>query len=337
MATIKDVAQKAGVSVATVSHVINGTRSVAAATEMRVREAMVELSYEPNVVAQSLRTNTTRAIGILVSDISNPFFASIVRGAEDRAAQAGYSLIVCNSDESPEKEKQYVNFLVRRRIDGLLLSPTCQCSAETLLPLQKRNIPFVFVDRSIPGVQANSVLSDNLAGAREATQHLISAGHRRIGIILGIQGTTTSEERLAGYRLALEEAGLPWREEYIQWGGYRTEGGATATRALLALDEIPSALFSTNNTMTVGVLAEIVRSNLHIPADISLISFDDLEWSEFLSPPLTAVTQYPHELGQRGMQMLLEHLDPTVDKTKAETVRIPVDIKVRGSSGRPTK
>ena len=331
MATIRDVAERAGVSVATVSHVINGTRKVAPETAARVRQAMKELDYHPNAVAQSLRTRKTQAIGVVVSDITNPFFATLVRGAEDAAIEAGYSLIVCNSDETPDKEDLYVRLLWRRRLDGLLIAPVRDGASSAVQELARRKMPFVFIDRKAKGVEADAVLSDNVGGAYLATKHLIERGHKRIGIVLGIPGATTSEERLAGYRKALEEAGLPYEKRLVVLGGYRVEGGRQATEELLSLPEPPDAIFSTNNLMTVGVLQELFRRKVRIPKDVAVVGFDDLEWAEMANPPLTTVAQRPYEIGHRALEILLERLSGE-GNSSAREVRIPVELKVRGSA-----
>ena len=331
MATIRDVAQRAGVSVATVSHVINGTRKVAPETAARVRRAMEELDYHPNAVARSLRTRKTQAIGVVVSDITNPFFATLVRGAEDAAIEAGYSLIVCNSDETPEKEDLYVRLLWRRRMDGLLIAPVRDGASSAVQELARRQMPFVFIDRKAKGVEADAVLSDNVGGAYLATQHLIERGHKRIGIVLGIPGATTTEERLAGYRRALEEAGVPLAEDLVVWGGYRVEGGRRATAKLLSLSDPPTAIFSTNNLMTVGVLKELFHRKVRIPKDVAVVGFDDLEWAEMANPPLTTVAQQPYEIGHQALALLLEQLSRECE-SPAREVRIPVVLKLRGSA-----
>jgi len=329
MATIRDVAEKAGVSVATVSHVINGTRKVAPETEARVRRAMEELGYQPNAIAQSLRKRTTYAIGILVSDITNPFFATIVRGAEDAALEAGYSVIVCNSDEDPQKEDMYIRALWRRRIDGMLIAPTRDGTSPAIQELVQRKLPFVFVDRKAKGIEADAVLSDNIGGAYLATKHLIERGHKRIGIVLGIPGATTTEERLLGYRQALEEAGIPFSEDLVVWGGYRMEGGRKACAKLLSLSDPPTAIFSTNNLMTVGVLQELSHRGIKIPEEVAVVGFDDLEWAEIVHPPLTVVAQRPYEIGYQAFKILLERLNRLEGK---QEVRVSVELKIRRSS-----
>jgi LacI family transcriptional regulator len=329
MATIRDVAKKAGVSVATVSHVINGTRKVAPETEARVRRAMEELGYQPNAIAQSLRKRTTYAIGILVSDITNPFFATLVRGAEDAALEAGYSVIVCNSDEDPQKEDMYIRALWRRRIDGMLIAPTRDGTSSALQELVRRKLPFVFVDRKAKGIEADAVLSDNIGGAYLATKHLIERGHKRIGIVLGIPGATTTEERLLGYRQALEEAGIPFSEDLVVWGGYRMEGGRKACAKLLSLSDPPTAIFSTNNLMTVGVLQELSYRRIKIPEEVAVVGFDDLEWAEIVYPPLTVVVQRPYEIGYQAFKILLRRLNRSEGM---QEVRVSVELKIRRSS-----
>lgn len=331
MVTIRDVAERAGVSVATVSHVINGTRKVAPDTAERVRRAMEELDYQPNAVAQSLRTRTTHVIGVLVSDITNPFFATLVRGAEDAAVAAGYSVIVCNSDEDLSKEDSYVRLLLRRRMDGLLIAPVRDGASPAVQELAKRRMPFVFIDRKAAGVSVDAVLSDNVGGAYRATRHLIERGHRRIGIVLGIPGATTTEERFAGYRQALQEAGIPFSEDLVAWGGYRIEGGRQAAVQLLSRPDPPTAIFSTNNQMTVGVLQELFLRHIPIPAKVAVVGFDDLDWAEMVIPPITVVAQNPYEIGRCAFKLLFARLnDPSAGDF--QEIRVPVKLRVRGST-----
>lgn len=331
LATMKDVAKKACVSVATVSHVVNGTRPVAPETEARVRQAMTDLAYEPNSIAQSLRTKVTKAVGILVSDITNPFFASVVRGAEDLASQSGYSIIVCNTDETPEKEEAYVALLRRRQLDGIIVVPVVDQAGPVLrdLPLDKR--PFVFLDRRAKGVEADAVLSDNVGGAYQATQHLLKTGHRRIGIVLGLPGATTSEERLRGYTQALNEAGIALDKQMITWGRYRIDGGRAAIGRLLESSPPPTAVFTTNNLMTLGAIRELLRRGVAVPKSMALIGFDDPEWAELSTPPITTVAQDPYSIGFIGMEMLVKRIEDTSIRGYRE-LRVPVELRVRGTA-----
>lgn len=330
MPTIKDVAEKAGVSVATVSYVINGTRKVAPETAARVRQAMEELGYQLNGIARSLRTRITYAIGVLVSDITNPFFATLVRGIEDKASEEGYHVIVCNSDEDPKKEDSYIRILYQRRVDGLIIAPTRDGQSSALHELTKQKVPVVLVDRKAKGLLADAVLSDNFGGAFKATSHLIDRGHCRIGIVLGIPGATTTEERFAGYCKALEDAGIPFSEKLVAWGGYRTEGGQRAVAQLLSLDNPPTAIFSTNNQMTVGALCELFARGIKIPNDVAVVGFDDLEWAEIFMPSLTVVAQKPYEIGHCACELLFARIKGVVEKFRE--IRIPVELRVRGST-----
>jgi len=331
VATIKDVAARAKVSSATVSHVINGTRKVAPATVERVQQAMKELDYHPNAIAQSLRTQKTNVIGAVVSDITNPFFATLIRGAEDAAIEAGYSLIVCNSDESLEKEDRYVRLLKRRQIDGLIISPVGDGSHSVVHELPKWKVPFVFVDRRVKDIEADAVLSDNVEGAYQATKHLIDRGHGRIGIILGIKGATTTEERLAGYRKALDAAEMMFASELVTCGGYRIEGGQRSAERFLSLPEPPTAIFSTNNLMTIGVLQELFHRQVVIPEQMAVVSFDDLNLGELFRPPLTVINQDPYEIGKAATHALLKQF-ASDQEGKFREVRVPVSMKVRRST-----
>ena len=331
MATIKDVAARAKVSSATVSHVINGTRKVAPATVERVQQAMKELDYHPNAIAQSLRTQKTNVIGAVVSDITNPFFATLIRGAEDAAIEAGYSLIVCNSDESLEKEDRYVRLLRRRQIDGLLISPVGDGSHSVVHELPKWKVPFVFVDRRVEDIEADAVLSDNVDGAYKATHHLIKQGHKRIGLVLGIKGATTTEERLIGYRKALDEAEMMFASELVIYGGYRIEGGQRSAVKFLSLPESPTAIFSTNNLMTIGVLQELSHRQVSIPQEMAILSFDDLNLGEFFQPPLSSVAQDPYSIGAVAIGMLLTRL-ALKQETAHKEVRVSVELRIRTSA-----
>lgn len=330
MATIRDVAKRAGVSVATVSYVINGTKPVAPETAARVRQAMEELDYHPDASAQSLRTRTTHVIGVVVSDIANPFFATLVRGAEDCARLHGYSLLICNTAEDLENERLYLSLLSRRRVDGLLLAPTGK-NDELIGRLMDRGMHIVFIDRTPPHLQAPAVLSQNEEGAYQATCHLIEHGHRRIGIVLGLPNVSTTGERLRGYQRALARYGLGLDGSLVAYGRSQVEGAREACLALLSQPDPPTAIFATNNLMTIGVMQGVRRLGLRCPADVSVVGFDDFEWAEAFEPPLTTVAQDPYEIGRRAMELLLGFL---VGEGNKEQVRLPVELKIRGSVAR---
>ena len=331
MATIRDVANRAGVSVATVSYVINGTRNVAPATAERVRAAMEALDYHPNAVAQSLRTRTTHVIGAVVSDISNPFFATLIRGAEDCARENGYSLLICNTSEKLENELVYLQLLSRKRVDGMILAPTGKNDA-LIRDLITRGLQIVFIDRKIDGVDAPAVLSENEEGAYRATQYLIEQGHRRIGIVLGLPHVSTTTERLHGYERALAEAGIQLDPTLLVYGHSQVAAAKQACDSLFTQPDRPSAIFATNNLMTIGAMMAIHEHGWHCPRDISVIGFDDFDWAAAFDPPLTTVAQDPYRIGHEAVQLLMEYdpISPQHHQKNADR-RIPVKLQIRGS------
>ncbi len=332
MATIRDVAKKAGVSVATVSYVANGTRNVAPKTEERVRRAMAELDYHPNAAAQSLRTRSTHVVGLVISDISNPFFATLVRGAEDCARQNGYSILICNTSEKMEDELVYLQLLSRRRIDGMLLASTGK-NDEMIRRLIERGMHIVFIDRKIDGVAAPAVLSENEEGAYQATSHLISLGHTRIGIVVGLPGVSTTTERLRGYEHALSDSGIPLDKALITYGGSQIKGAEDACKELFDLSDPPSAIFAGNNLMTIGVMKQLRELGISCPKDVSVVGFDDFEWASCFEPTLTMVAQDPYRIGFTAVEQLFKALSGK--RLHAIETRIPTHLMVRGSSSSP--
>jgi LacI family transcriptional regulator len=330
-ATIVDVAREAGVSPTTVSHVLNGTRPVAEPTKQRVQAAIERLHYEVNSVAQSLKSDRSQAIGLLITDISNPFFTSLVRGVEDVANAAGYSVILCNTDEDPEKEFTYLRMLRRKRVDAILMAPTGtrQPVADRLI---ESGFPLVCFDRPPPGAVCDSVLVENARGARRAVSHLIGLGHRRVGVITGLAGVGTTDERLAGYLQALADHGLPTDQELIRPGNSRLDGGFHEMLALLDLPEPPTAVFSTNNLMTLGALGALQSRRVRVPDDMAIVGFDDFEWAVVLRPRLTAVAQPTYEIGETAARMLLERI-AGVGPPEPRRVALPTRLIVRESCG----
>ena len=329
MATITDVAKKAGVSVATVSYVVNGTRNVAPETEKRVRRAMEDLEYHPNAAAQSLRTRSTHVVGLVISDISNPFFATLVRGAEDCARQNGYSVLICNTSEKMEDELVYLQLLSRRRIDGMLLAPTGK-NDEMIRRLIERGMHIVFIDRKPDSINAPSVLSENEEGAYQATSHLISLGHTRIGIVVGLPAVSTTTERLRGYEHALSEAGIVLDSALVTYGGSQIESAERACKELFDLDDRPTAVFAGNNLMTIGVMKQLRKLGIRCPQDVSVVGFDDFEWATCFEPTLTMVAQDPYRIGFTAVEQLFEVLSG--ERLHTTDTRIPTHLKVRGST-----
>jgi LacI family transcriptional regulator len=327
--TIKDVAAHAAVSVATVSAVINGNKYVSPELEQRVRASITALGYERNSFAQSLKTQTSHTIGLIISDIANPFFTSMVRGVEDVANAHHYSLILGNTDEDLDKERSYIRLLESKRADGLIIAATAG-SHKYLQSAQ--HLPLVSIDRSLFALGIDSVLVDNVAGARAAIEHLIALGHRRIGIVTGIPGITSTEERLDGYKQALAAHGISLDPTLIVVADSRVGGGERGAMQLLSQQSSrPTALFLMNGLMVIGALRAIAQTGLRCPQDIALVGFDEFEWSSIMQPPLTTVRQPIYEIGQRAAQLLFERLQKR-DKEPGE-VRLNPQLIVRESCG----
>lgn len=304
--TIKDVATKAGVSPATVSRVLNGRPDVAHELRNRVLATVSALGYRPNGAARSLRTRATTVIGVIISDITNPFFTSMVRGVEDAAQQVGYSVVLANTDEDLAKERRGLEVAAAEQMAGVVLSPAS--SSHTRIDvLSERGIPVVTIDRRIRGAQVDSVTVNNFRAAFEATRHLIGQGCRRIGFVAGPATTTTGARRLAGYRAALRSARLPADPALVVAGDFRIDGGRGATADLLRRDGL-DGLFVSNNLMTIGALEALGSTELRIPADLAVVGFDDIRWATALRPPLTAVTQPTYEIGRRAAELLLRRI-----------------------------
>lgn len=330
-ATIRDVAALAGVSAATVSRVLNGAPDVGADYRDRVLAAVADLGYRPNGAARSLRTRATAVLGIIISDITNPFFTAMVRGAEDAAQRVGYSVILANTDEDLEKERQYLAVAAAEQVAGVILSPASSTKT-TIGELAERNIAVVTVDRRLPGAGLDSVTVNNYRAAREATTHLLEAGCQRVGIIAGLSRTTTGSRRLAGYKAALREAGVKPDPGLIASADFRVGGGYQATRSLLRRREPPDGLFIANNLMTVGALEALAEEGVQVPDDLAIVGFDDTAWSTALRPALTVVSQPTYELGQRAAELLLERVGGASPPPRDITLQ--ARLIVRGSSQR---
>ncbi len=305
--TSKDVAKRAGVSIATVSRVINASPSVSARTRRKVLRAIKAHNYQPNRTAQRLRAKRSRVLGVIISDIENPFFTSVVRGIEDLAYERGYSLVLCNSDEDREKEWLYIDVMRAEGVAGVILASTAQANSH-LRNLTAHGIPVVAIDRRINDRRVDSVLVANAEGAFQAVEHLLRLGHRRIGMI-SMRYIATGRERRAGYLRALRKYGVRASGRLISLGIAKPEGGYACAQRLLRLKPRPTALFVDNNMMMLGALTAMYDSALRIPDDLSVVGFDDMLWAPLLQPPLTVVAQPTYELGRKAAEHLLERLD----------------------------
>jgi LacI family transcriptional regulator len=332
--TIQDVAERAGVSAMTVSRVINHPSRVAGATRQRVEQAIQDLGFVPNALARSLLHGRTHTIALLMSDISNPFFTQVARGVEDIAQRNGYTVIFGNSDESPEKERQYIQALLGRRIDGLLIAAAGSGSRAMLDLLIRHKNPFVLIDRAIEGVPADTVIGDSVGGARALTEHLIGLGHRRIALVNGMLEVPTARDRLSGYRQSLRDHGIEPCQDLIVVGNYKRDGGYQAAQRLLALplDQRPTAIVAANNFIGVGVLEALREAQLAVPQDMAVVCFDDIELASALYPFLTVVAQPARTFGTIAMQFLLDRLDGAESPPPRKVV-LPPELIVRVSCG----
>ncbi len=350
--SIKDVADRAGVSTATVSHVINGTRFVREETRSKVEAAIEALNYQPNAIARGLATSSTQTIGLVISDIANPFFTAVARGVEDVLNQHGYHTIFCNTDEAPDREDEYLRLLSARQIDGLIIAPTGTASGR-LTRMAEANIPIVLLDRSTPNLDAPLVCVDNVGGAYTATKYLLELGHRRIGLLMGMENISTQRDRFLGYVQGLQEAGLAVDDSLVIHADPRfhknivrsdrastpdfftnnqmTPAAFYALQNILSLPHRPTAIFVANNQMTLGTLHALKQHNLCCPQDISVISFDDHDWAPLFSPPLTVVRQPTYELGQMAANLLLKLI---VKKEAPRLSPLPVGLIIRQSCRR---
>lgn len=333
-ATIKDVAKLAGVSATTVSHVINKSRFVSPGTKARVVEAMRELNYQPNAVARSLRMKTSNTIGLIISDISNPFFTNLVRGVEDVANSKGKNLILCNTDEKTEKEETYLRILRQKQVDGIIMAPTGG-PLEFLRQLIEVGFPLVFIDRLPDGIQVPTVTVNNEKASCDAVRHLTSLGHVRIGVVTGMTGISSTVERMKGYERALSENGIETDERLVVEGWSRVEGGYDAAMRLLSLKPRPTAIFATNNLMTIGVMRALRDCGLRCPEDMSVVGFDDFDWASAFHPYLTTVAQPVYELGATAANLLFKRMKARRMSGNPARVVLEARLIVRESTAVP--
>ncbi|MEU6320271.1 LacI family DNA-binding transcriptional regulator [Streptomyces sp. NPDC047009] len=366
MATMADVARSAGVSVATVSHVLNDTRPVLPHTRQAVLDAIDALGYTPNTLARSLVTSRTRSIGLAVSAISNPYFTEILQGVEAEALEHGFSLLIADPHDDPEHERKAVRLLHERRVDGVIVAPSANPDG-LLAHLARHAVPTVFLDRLVdadrlatgrtadtvpPGTppgqptgngserdrqgtrfRFDQICSENAEPMARLVTHLAGLGHRRIGLVAGLPGLSTTTERISGYRQGLAAAGLTHDERLVVHGASAAAGAERATAALLSLAAPPTALVTGNNAMTIGALRTLRDRGLSVPEDLALCCFDDFAWADLFSPRLTAISQPSKEIGARAVRLLLDRMESPGRPSR--TVRLPCAFVHRTSCGCP--
>ena len=337
MPTIRDVAKRAGVAPITVSRVINNADNVSDATRLRVEAAIDALGYVPNRLASSFRSNKTNTLGLILTDITNPFWTTVARGVEDAADEHGFNVILCNTDEAQREEGKYIRVLLQKQVDGFLLVPSSD-SMDSIGTIQKQGTPLVIMDRRVSG-EIDTVRCDSIGGAYALTHHLIDLGHRRIVALSGSMSVSTARDRVRGYEHALRDSELEVDPSLIHYRAFTQEAGYAMTKEVLANNPPPTAIFAVNNFIAIGAYKALKDSGLHVPVDVSLVAFDDLPPALVMDPFLTVAAQPAYEMGRRATELLVERTvasesgdEPTPE---AEEIVLPVELVIRRSTGRP--
>ncbi|MCM3707953.1 LacI family transcriptional regulator [Cytobacillus firmus] len=326
---IQDVARLANVSIATVSRVINNQGGVRKQTEEKILNAIKELGYIRNAAARTMKSRETKTIGVIVPDIKNPFFPLVMAGIEQKAREKGYFTILSSTNESPIVEGKIIKNFVERGVDGVIIT-TANENGEHLNLLKEQNIPVVAVDRIIKSFDADTVLVDNAKGAYQAVQHLILQGHRDIAIICGPQNTTPGFERFIGYKKALEDYNIPLEESLVVQGDFGEQSGYLATRRLRELRTRPTAIFSSNNLMTIGCMKALDDLNWKLGEEVSFVGFDDVDIATFLNPKLTVVARPMNSVGEIAFMFLHERIQFKANLPKRE-YSLPPELIIRQS------
>ncbi len=332
MATIVDVARRAGVSVSTVSHVVNHTRTVSPQTTRSVEQAIAAVGYTPNTIARSLARSATNSVGIAISAISNPYFSDIICAIETECARLGMMVFLSDTQEDPALELRVVQALHQRRVDGIILAPSADPERKALRYLEQSGVPCVLVDRLLSS-RFDRVGVQNRWAMDLLVSHLIGHGHRRIGLIAGQPGFATTLERIDGYRAALRAHGLPWDDDLVHAGNPTVASAAAATAKLLALPQPPTALATGNNLATIGAVQAIRAAGLRVPADLALAGFDDFEWASCFEPRLTVIAQPCQEIGRRAAALLVERIKGA--DARKRSIRLKPTLIIRNSCGCP--
>jgi LacI family transcriptional regulator len=330
--TIKDVARRSGVSSMTVSRVINRSDRVRPETRRRVEQAIAELGYVPSRLARGLIRQKTGTLALIVPDVANPFFTLIVRGAEDVARRADYRVILCDTRADLTIERDVIEEMIAHRVEGIAIAPVSDRSRPHLRRLARFRVPFVLIDRTVTGVDCDVVLGDNAGGARHLVDHLISLGHRRIGLIVESDDVSTARDRHRGYTAAVEAARLPHDPSLVIRSAVDPAGGFEGMRRLLELDDRPTAVFTVNNLVALGAIEAIRADGLRVPEDIALVCFDDIEYASRLYPFLTVMAQPAETLGTLGTQLLLDRVAGRAPE-RSRVVVLPAEFLVRESCG----
>lgn len=332
--TIADVAARAGVSTATVSRVLAGLGGARPETRERILSSARDLGFRPSGVARSLKLRTTRTLGLVITDIGNPFFPELVRAVEVAARERGYAVLLCNAGEDGEREASYLELLAARRVDGVVIASSGVGQRHATW-LATAPLPVVLVNCASPVVPLPTILSDNRAGAAMAVEHLLALGHERIGHITAPPRNEAAADRLEGAREAFRRVGRDPAELLVEEGDGHVTGGAVAATALLDRDRALTAVFAYNDLTAIGAVRAIRGRGLHVPEDVSVVGFDDVDLAAYADPPLTTVAQATAQMGRWAVAQLLDRLNGGDGVGHIETVTLPVHLEVRGSTAPP--
>ncbi len=330
MTTMGDVARIAGVSASTVSHVLNGTRNVNAATRLRVEAAIEEVGYRRNGVARSLAAGRTHTVGLSISALTNPYFGSLVHAVERALSDAGYVLIVGDSHDEVASEQRVTGSLLDRQVDGMIVAPAAGSEHTTLPEITRTGTPLVLIDRGVD-VGCDRVVPENFASAKTLTEHLLDLGHRRVAVVRGLAGITSTIERFDGYCAALSGRGITVDPALVIDGESSTDVAERQVHALMSRADRPTALVSLNNAMTIGTLKAVRGLGLSIPGDVAFCCYDDFEWSDLFEPRLTAAAQDVETIGVKAVELLLRRIHG--DDDAAQHIRVPTTFHHRNSCG----
>lgn len=328
-ATIKDIAKETGLGLATISSYLNGG-NVREKNRVKIEQAIEKLDFEVNEVARGLKTNRTKMIGVIIPELNNIFFTEIITELEDVLRGHGYAVMICDCRTDANREEEAVDFLKRRRVDGMIIIPTGK-SGTCLQEVMKAGKPIVMIDRRLKSIQCDTVLVDNQGAARDAIQRLLRAGHRKIGMIAGDKEVYTAEERFQGYLQALEQAEIPVEDSLIVRGDYTIRGGSRGIQELAERNPDMTAVFISNYEMTLGAMIELNELGIRIPEEMSVIGFDNIEFAKACIPKLSIVTQPTKELGRRAAELMLKRLGEENGQTEFETVRLSTSF-IEGKS-----
>lgn len=335
MPTIHDVAERAGVAAITVSRVINNNGYVSAETRQKIIAAITETGYVPNSLARGLRLKQTKTIALVLTDITNPFYTTLARGVEDVANSMGFNVFLCNTDESEIKQTEYLRALLQKQVDGILLVPARSATAPIDL-IRKHGAEVVVLDRRIPYSKVDVIRCESVSSSYRLVTHLLELGHRRIAILTGPKGVSTAEDRVAGYRAALADAGIDCDERYVSFGSYTQESGYIMAAKALTLTPPPTALFASNNFIATGAIRAVESAGLRIPHDLSIVTFDDMSDTLAIRPFFTAIAQPSYEMGQRAAELLLSRITGEKEGDYQEVI-LPTRLVIHESSKAPPK